>query len=372
MAVFDLIRTMLCKCCLYSTWLALFLCQSATSQALNIPHLQQPINSADARQLMTQAKIDYSQQRPVFTLAQLDDKHSAVSANASASASIAVIYPNVGEPFRSIFTKIIEGIEDKAKVKVKAIPIESNVDAAELNVQLKRYGTKVVIALGRQGMRTAAGLDRDMTIVVGGVLTVPENESQQLTGYSFTPDPAILFTRLKTLLPESKRVFVVYDPQHNESLMKLAREEAKSHNLELVAQPARDLASAAKIYETIFSTIDNRRDAVWLPNDTTTVEENTILPLVLKLSWNSSTPIFSSNFLHVKKGALFALYPNNVELGRTLAHSALGILAGETRKRGVAPLRELHTAVNLRTASRIGINISYQQQRTFDFVFPEP
>ena len=308
--------------------------------------------------------------QPAVLLAQSDDATKRTISNPA--NAIAVIYPNVGEPYRSIFTKIIDGIEEKTKIKVRSLPIEATVNASEVNSQLKRYGAKVVIALGRQGLKTAAGLDRDLTVVVGGVLSVPEAESQQLTGVSFTPDPAILFTRLKNLLPESKRVFVVYDPQHNESLIKLAREEAKLHNLELEAVQAHDLASAAKAYEAIFATLDSRRETVWLPNDATTVEENTILPLVLKLSWNTSTPIFSSNFLHVKKGALFALYPNNLELGRTLAISALGILAGESRKRGVAPLRELHTAVNLRTATRIGLSISYQQQRTFDFVFPEP
>ena len=96
------------------------------------------------------------------------------------------------------------------------------------------------------------------------------------------------------------------------------------------------------------------------------------MPLVLKESWNRGVPVFSSSFLHVKKGALFALYPNNLELGRNLAVSALSVLAGESRKRGVSPLREVHTAVNLRTASHIGLNIGYQQQRSFDFVFPEP
>lgn len=29
---------------------------------------------------------------------------------------IAVIYPDIGEPYRSVFTQIIDGIEDKAKV----------------------------------------------------------------------------------------------------------------------------------------------------------------------------------------------------------------------------------------------------------------
>ena len=92
----------------------------------------------------------------------------------------------------------------------------------------------------------------------------------------------------------------------------------------------------------------------------------------MKESWNRGVPIFSSSFLHVRKGALFALYPNNMELGRDLANSALGILSGESRKRGVSPLREVFTAVNLRTASHIGLNIDQQQQRSFNFIFPEP
>jgi putative tryptophan/tyrosine transport system substrate-binding protein len=236
---------------------------------------------------------------------------------------------------------------------------------------LKRNGIKVVIALGRQGLKAASGLDRNIAVVVGGVLSVPESDSSNLPGISLTPDPALLFQRLKSLLPAVKKVTVIYD-QHNEWLIRAAREAAKAQGLELVAREARDMAAAARLYEAAFAAADSRRDAVWLPQDATTVEESTILPLVLKESWSSGVPVFSSSFLHVKKGALFALYPNNLEMGRNLAATALAQLGGEPRKRGVALLREVQTAVNLRTASHIGLNISYQQQRSFDFVFPEP
>ncbi len=288
------------------------------------------------------------------------------------SMAIAVIYPDIGEPYRSIFGKILEGIEEQLKSQVRTYPIAANLDMAELNAQLKRNGAKVVIALGRQGLKVASSLDREFAVVVGGVLAVPETDNRNLMGISLTPDPALLFARLKNLLPGVKRVIVIYDPQHNEWLIKLAREAAKAQGLELLAQEARDLGAAARLYETAFSAADSRRDAVWLPQDTPTVDENPILPLVLKESWSRSIPIFSSSFLHVKKGALFALYPNNVELGRNLAASAQSVLAGESRKRGVSPLRGVHTAVNLRTASHIGLNIGDQQQRSFDFVFPEP
>jgi putative ABC transport system substrate-binding protein len=306
----------------------------------------------------------------VISLAELGEQ--ARRADSQNAGPLAVIYPDIGEPYRSIFAKIIEGIEEGARFPVRSYPIAPNADGTDLNATLKRNGTKVVIALGRQGLKAASGIDRDIPVVVGGVLAVPEADTRSMMGISLTPDPALLFARLKSLLPNVKRVIVVYNPQQNEWLVRLARDAARAQGLELVAHEARDLASAARLYESAFAGSDGKRDAFWLPQDATTVDETTILPLVLKESWNRNLAVFSSSFLHVKKGALFALYPNNVELGRTLAGSALSIMSGDLRRRGVQPLREVQIAVNLRTASHIGLNIGYQQQRSFDSIFPEP
>lgn len=287
--------------------------------------------------------------------------------------TVAVFYPNVPEPFRSIFTKIIEGIEDRVKGRVKSYPIDNKqLDSNDLSGQLRQNDTKVIIALGRAGVKAASAVDRELPVIVGGILSADENEQKTLTGITLNPDPALLFSRLKSLLVDVKRVHVVYNPKINESLIRHARESAKSLGLEIVAYEATDLATAGRTYESIFASSDKQRDALWLPNDSTTVEENTILPLILKGSWNSSLPIFSSSLIHVKRGALFALYPNNVELGRNLANTALAVLSGENRKKGVLPLREVHIAVNIRTAQHIGLEIGPQQQRTFDFIFPEP
>lgn len=308
-------------------------------------------------------------------LASIDSPSAGITLPGSAApvaGSLAVVYPDLGEPYRSIFAKIIEGIEESAKAAVRVYPISTQQDPAELNTQLKRNGTRVVIALGRQGLKALSSLDRDIQVVVGGVLSVPESDHRNMIGISLTPDPSLLFSRLKSLLPGIRRVIAVYNPQQNDWLIRIARDAAKAQGLELVALDARDLATAARMYETAFASSDGKRDALWLPQDGTTVDETTILPLVLRESWNRNIPVFSSSFLHVKKGALFALYPNNIELGRTLAGSALAVMAGDTRRRGILPLRDVQVAINLRTASHIGLNISYQQQRNFDFIFPEP
>lgn len=284
--------------------------------------------------------------------------------------AVAVVYPDIGQPHRKIFTEIIEGVEEHGKLRVQGYPVSAGADLAELQAVLKRNGTRVVIALGRQGLQATSGFDASTGVVVGGVSSAPD--SDRLRGISLLPDPALLFARLKGMMPHVRRVIVVYSPHANMPMIRLARDAARGLNLELLAMDATDLASAARRYESAFATADGRTDAVWLAPDPVTVEESTILPLVLKESWNRSVPIFSSSILHVKKGALFALYPNNFELGRDLAALALALLNGDNPRPGMTPLRAVRTAFNWRSASHFGLSVAAGQQRTYDAIFPEP
>jgi putative ABC transport system substrate-binding protein len=289
---------------------------------------------------------------------------------ATGADKIAVISPDISEPYRGIFAKIIEGVEDKLGVRVADYPVRSDTDIGVLKSSLLRMNTKVLIALGRQGMKTAVALDNGIWVVVGGVLTVPENEARVQPVISLSPDPALLFARMKALMPGAKRVFVVYDPGINGWLIRLAKEAAHAQGLELVAYEAHDLRSAVRFYQEFFSKVDGHRDVLWLPQDPTTVEESSILPLVLQESWNQNIAVFSSNSAHVRRGVLFSLYPDNAGLGRSLAGLAQNILAsGDYGKRGMTPLRDVQSAVNLRTAQHLGIKPSSQQD--FDTTFPE-
>jgi putative ABC transport system substrate-binding protein len=291
-------------------------------------------------------------------------------AQAAGEGTIAVIYPDIGEPYRSVFAQIIGGIEAKTKRHVVNFAVGSNVDVGELNNSLRSQNTKVVIALGRQGVKVASTLDSNIGIVVGGVLTATESEVRNHEVNSLSPDPALLFSRLKGMMPGVRRVFTVYDPRQNAWMMSLAKEAARAQGLELVTYDAQDLRTAMKDYQDIFAASDSKEDALWLPQDSTTVEESTVLPMVLQESWSHNLAVFSSSFGHVRRGVLFSLYPNNEELGRHLAGSALGYLAtGENGATGIIPLREVLMAINLRTAKHLGVNTNRQQG--IDMTFPE-
>lgn len=284
---------------------------------------------------------------------------------------IAVFYPDIGEPYRSVFSKIIEGIEESAQAKVSSYAVGSNFNAQAISGELKRQDVRVVIALGRNGLKAASTLDKEFGVIAGGVVSVPDSEVRSTAILSLAPDPALLFARLKALSPKTQRVFVVFEPRQNAWLIKLAKDAARGQGIELVAQEAGDLKSALAIYQNVFATADAKRDALWLPQDSATVDDSLVLPLVLQESWSKGIPVFSSNVSHVKRGALFALYPNNVELGRNLATSALGMVSGGQVARGVLPLRDVLTAFNTRTASHLGLTPSKAQQLGFDLLFPE-
>jgi len=284
------------------------------------------------------------------------------------SRGIAVVYPDIGEPYRSVFTKIIEGIEDQTKSRVPSFAVGANPNLQDIAGELRRQDIRVVIALGRNGLKFTSGLDRDIGVVAGGVLSIPEADARNISVLSLAPDPALLFARLQAFMPGAKRIFVVYDPNQNAWLMRLAREAASARGLDLVAYEAPDLKAAVRIYQDILASADPRRDALWLPQDSSTVDEVSVLPLVLQEAWARNLAFFSSSVAHVRRGALFALYPNNVEIGRHLATSAHGYLAGGQVVRGVTPLKAVLLAVNVRTASHLGIHLA---GKPFDLVFPE-
>ncbi len=290
-------------------------------------------------------------------------------AQAGDAGGIAVIYPDIGEPYRSVFTQIIDGIADKAKGRVSNFPVGPNVDVKALQDSLRREDARVVIALGRQGMKVARSLENDLGVVVGGVLSASEEEVRSSLVNSLSPDPALLFSRLKSMMPKARRIFTVYDPRQNEWLMRLATEAAREQGIELVTYPAQDLRAAMRAYQEILAKADVEKDALWLPQDSTTVEDSTVMPLLLQESWARNLTVFSSSFSHVRRGVLFSLYPDNVDLGRSLAGSALSLLASGGNGSGLVPLREVLMAVNLRTARHLGVNTSRLQ--SFDMAFPE-
>ncbi|HQU15582.1 MAG: hypothetical protein B7Z66_00860 [Chromatiales bacterium 21-64-14] len=292
-------------------------------------------------------------------------------ATAAADTTVAVLYPDIPEPYRGVFTQIINGIESVPAVTAQGYAIGAEVTPEQVIAQVRASRPQVVIALGRRGLSVAQSWGGGVPVIAGAVLISPDSAASPMDGISLVPDPDLLFSRLKELAPQILRVAVVYNPKHNAWLIRRARQAARTHGLELVGIEATDLRTAVQAYRTLFRSADASRVALWLPPDSTTVDPRAVLPLVLQDAWDKGMAVFSSNPSYVQRGVLFALYPDNVAMGRSLADMAIQARAGWPDGRpGIRFLRDLLIAVNVRTADHLGLSFTARQVRGFNLIFP--
>jgi putative ABC transport system substrate-binding protein len=292
-------------------------------------------------------------------------------AAAAAPVVIGVLYPDIPPPYREVFTQIVAGVRATPGVVVRRYPLKQDADPAALRRWVRVNDCRAVIALGRRGVAAARALGDAVPVIAGAVLITDPPADPGMIGISLAPAPGRLFARLRDLAPEVRRVAVVYNPAHSAWLIARARVAARAQGLQLTALAARDLRAAVHRYRRIFEESERGRLALWLPQDPTTVNACSVLPLILQEAWNRDVAVFSSNPAYVARGVLFALYPDNTAMGTRLGRMALKAVRGDR----LSPpwlrlLRDLSIAVNLRTADHLGLAFTGRQVQGFDLVFP--
>ena len=284
---------------------------------------------------------------------------------------VAVLYPDIREPYRGVFLQIIHGIEEKLGTATRQLPLTEENSLGTLRHRLEAENAKAIIALGRGGLFAATQLHTKLPVIVGAVLISASPAMAEFSGISLCPDPEVLFEWLKTLAPSVKRITVVYNRENSRETIERAREAAKRHGFTLNTLPAENIRQAAGLYRNFLDKLAGDSEALWLPQDDAVLDESALLPVILKEAWDKNLVVFSSTPEHVKKGVLFSLYPDNVAMGRSLAAIALESLReGRRETLGIRPLQDLLIAVNLRTAEHLGLKATSHEKRKFDLVFP--
>lgn len=278
---------------------------------------------------------------------------------------ISVIYPELSPPYKGVFDTILQGIADTQKNKIVYYPLPRDYQLKTLQQALAENRTDGIISLGKRGYHAAKQLGTKTPIVAGALSMVPNG----ISGVSLSADPDKLFNRLKSLVPACKRVFVVYSEKNNGWLIPLAQKAANNNGLQLLAYAAKDLREAMHHYRNLLSESRKGTDAIWLPLDNITVNDDVVLPLLLQKAWDNSLAVISNKPAHTKRGVLFSMYPDNYGLGQALAE-LLNRLSATAQKSQVIPLSQLQLAVNLRTAAHLGLSFTLRQQEDFTLTFP--
>lgn len=289
----------------------------------------------------------------------------------AAPDTVVVIYPDVPAPYHKIFEQIIDGIESNTQLKIVHYQLQGEVDPSQLKDQLLKNNAKACIALGRQGLNIAQTLDLAIPVIIGATVVQSHTDISHLSGISLSPDPYVMFSRLKALAPRTKTIHVTYNPEHKPDLINRAKKAAITYGFHLSAHKTTSLRESAPIYRDIINNLDATKEAIWLPLDRDSVDEKIILPMVLKQAWKKRIIVFSSKPTHAKNGVLFSFYPNNKALGSELIKSIHNKLKTNAKNNNeIVPNKDLFTAANVRTAQRLNLVFSNRQRKMLDLVFP--
>ena len=281
--------------------------------------------------------------------------------------NFAVIYPEVRAPFTAIFREIINGIDEQLEKGFIEISLPQKITLDELEKQLKANHINSAIVLGSRGLRLAAKINGDRKIVSGAAISTPQTCPANVSCLSMLLSPEKMLEQLKKLAPQVKSVHVVYNKERDNWLIEMAVSAAKDLGITINAVAAGNLHANAEFYRDTVNALGNT-DALWLLQRDPALRDKNLIEVILEGAWKRDFVVFSSNPTHAKKGALFAMYPNNRELGKSLAEIALSQVNGKTYE--TQPLTNLNTAINLRTAGHLELNISRDQEETFNLIFP--
>lgn len=279
------------------------------------------------------------------------------------AAGLTVIYPQVKAPYDEIFRQIISGVQQQYPGQLELVALDNQAAAQQVADRLKRQPDQLVIALGKSGYQVAQQIYHSNSVVVGALPIAPNGVS----GVSLLAEPKVLFNSLRRLAPAVTKVAVLYT-RHNRWLIGLAKQQALAQGLTLDAREVADLKEAMAQYQQLIDALHPATDALWLPLDPVTANEQVVLPRLLELAWERNLVLFSSKPEHARRGALFSLFPNHQELGRELVQMVQQLHHKEIPA-GVVPLQQVQLAVNLRTAAHLGMDYSTETRRSFAITF---
>ena len=290
---------------------------------------------------------------------------TVLNATTSATEKIAVVYPDVSGAYNDVFDQIIDGIKDGNNGNVVTLSLDKRDPADKAQSWLAKNKAQRLVGLGLVGYRFAVKASNIERVLAGAVPFPPG----RVSGISGTPDPSILFKHLNELAPNITSVHVVHS-RASEWVVKQAKSSAGKYGLKLNAIKVKSAKHAIKTYEKVIKTINPSYEAVWIPFDPIAANEQVIIPRLLERSWEQNFVLFSSKPDHVRRGALFTLFPDLFELGRDLADMANQPVTPDAPKT-VIPVKKNKLAVNMRTAAHLGFDYKNQQKRQFYLTFPK-
>ena len=210
--------------------------------------------------------------------------------------------------------------------------------------------TDIVLTIGSKATHFANKDIKNIPVVFSMILTPVTGTN--ITGVSLNIPSLIKINYLKKILPNAKRIGVLYSSKTEEKIKELSFACAKM-KLQLIAEKV----ESAKDFPTHLKKISPQIDCFWMIPDSEIFSPQAVKHLLIE-SIRNKFPVMGLSYSYVKAGALFSLDGDYEDLGEQAGMLILRILSGEKVSRlPPEPPRKINLFLNQIVAEKIGIEI---------------
>ncbi len=232
--------------------------------------------------------------------------------------------------------------------------VASEMVAEEIVSQIRQRRPDLILAIGMDALMKTKRI-RDIPIVylmVANPQSVVGGEDN-IAGVSMDIAPEKQFQSLQKILPEAKRVGILFNPGKTAALVKKAQSAAAETGIKLLTK---EIQSPKEVPSALL-TLKGKIDVFWMIPDSLVVTTETTESLLL-FSVENRVPILTFSEKYVEMGALLSVGIDPHDIGRQVSDIAKKILAGTSAKniRNVDP-RKAILSVNQKVAKKLGIVI---------------
>jgi len=239
---------------------------------------------------------------------------------------------------------------------MKGNPREGKKIIKKIRKSLKSDIPKVIFTMGAPATKLAREGITDVPIAYCMVVN-PEKKGfvgDNISGISQDVPISIQLNQLKRLIPTVKNVGIIYDPENSDNIIEEANQATSELALNLIAYKISSSKEVPRAVRNIISEID----ALLVITDSTVINKDSFKFIITTTLENKIPTVIYNEYL-VKAGFLFSMTPDHASIGKQAGKMiCIPSIGDEVEKPVVAAPEVQELSINLKTAKRIGLDIS--------------